>query len=66
MFSTKAIQIVETWKGATQNGPEILHFPKDSPNKAKTGDAGLIRTKAIFRAHAPRKRLDTAENPGTN
>ena len=26
MFSTKTIQIVETWKDTTQNRPEILHL----------------------------------------
>ena len=28
MFSTKTIQIVETWKDTTQNRPEILHLVK--------------------------------------
>ena len=41
-------------------------FPKSVPNLPKTGVPGLIRTKAIFRALAPRKRLDAAKNPGTN
>ena len=26
MFSTKTIQIVETWKNTTQNRPKILHL----------------------------------------
>ncbi|WP_419503423.1 hypothetical protein [Candidatus Allofournierella excrementavium] len=46
---------------------EILHFSKKSCQTGpKRGDAGLIRTKAIFRALAPRKRLETAKNPGTD
>ena len=28
MFSTRIIQVVETWKDTTQNQPEILHLVK--------------------------------------
>lgn len=96
MFSTKIIQVVETWKDTTRNRPEILHlansvfrrrgenpvfirnigpqlscmksciFQKILPNGAKMGDAGFTCTHAIFRDFAYRKRLNTAENPGTN